>query len=116
MSGRKGMKHYSESVKRETIKLYLEEGWSAEELQEKFDIYDRNRINRWVAKYREEGEGMFVKPERRGRKPSRKNKDAYIKWLEMENDLLKKFHTELHKEKLVKCYIGQWKRTEEDIK
>lgn len=106
MSGRKGMKHYPERVKREVIRLYLEEGWSRTEIMEKHHIYDKNRVRSWVIQYEKEGEKMFEKKERRGRKPRRENQEAYIKRLEMENELLKKFHTELRKNMLVRRNIG----------
>jgi transposase-like protein len=65
--------------------------------------------------YRKEGEAMFEdKP--RGRRPKKENTQAYITRLEMELDLLKKFHTELRRHSLAKRDIGSSKTTGEDTK
>ena len=67
MPGKKGMKQYPKDLKRKAIKLYLENGWSAKEINEKLEIRDPNRIYNWVIAYRKEGEKIFEdKP--RGRK------------------------------------------------
>ena len=47
-------------------------------------------------------------------KPKQENTQAYIARLEMELDLLKKFHTELRQGSLAKRDIGLLKRTGED--
>lgn len=108
MSGIKGMKHYPIWMKKEAIKLYQEEGWSIAEITKHFEIYDPNRVRKWAAQYRKVGEAMFEKKsERRGRLPKRENTKAYIARLEMEIDLLKKYHSELCKNALVKLNIGQ---------
>jgi len=115
MARRKGSKDYPEWIKREAIKLYQEEGWSAGEIIDRYSIKDRNRINAWVRQYRTEGEAMFAdKRSRSGRKPKKENTTAYIARLEMENNLLKKFHTELRQGSLVKRNIGLSNITGED--
>ena len=117
MTRRKGSKDYPEWMKREAIRLYQEEGWSAREICEKYSIVDLNRISAWVRQYRAEGEAMFAaKRSRSGRKPKRENTAAYIARLEMENELLKKFHTELRRDSLVKRNIGSSNTTGEDTK
>lgn len=117
MSRRKGSKDYPEWMKREAIRLYQEEGWSVSEIVERYAIRDRGRINTWVRQYRREGEAMFsAKRSRSGRKPKRENTAAYIARLEMENDLLKKFHAELRRDSLVKRNIGSSNTTGEDTK
>ena len=117
MSRRKGSKDYSKRIKREALRLYLEEGWSATEIMERFSITDRNRISAWARQYQEEGEEMFANKRRNsGRKPKRENTVAYIARLEMELDLLKKFHTELRQGSLAKRDIGLLNTTEEDTK
>jgi transposase-like protein len=117
MTRRKGSKDYPEWMKREAIRLHQEEGWSAGEILDRYSIRDRNRINAWVRQYRAEGEAMFAgKRSRSGRKPKRENTAAYIARLEMENDLLKKFHAELRRDSLVKRNIGSSNTTEEDTK
>ena len=117
MTRRKGSKDYPRWMKKEALKLYLEEGWSAREIMEQYSIIDRNRINAWARQYRLEGEVMFeAKRQRSGRKPKKENRAAYIARLEMELDLLKKFHTELRQGSLAKRDIGLSKITEEDTK
>ncbi|MBT3712417.1 MAG: helix-turn-helix domain-containing protein, partial [Anaerolineae bacterium] len=56
MTRRKGSKDYPKQGKRESIRLYLEEGWSAREIMERHSISDRNRVGTWVRQYRVEGE------------------------------------------------------------
>ena len=117
MTRRKGSKDYPKWMKREALKLYLEEGWGAGEIRERFSIADRNRINAWVRQYRAEGEGMFEDKRRgSGRRPKKENTAAYIARLEMELDLLKKFHTELRQHSLAKRDIGSSKITGEDTR
>ena len=117
MTRRKGSKDYPEWKKREAIKQYLIEGRPTSEILERLSILDRNRINVWVRQYRKEGEAMFANKRRRsGRKPKKENTAAYIDRLEMELDLLKKFHTELRQGSLAKRDIGSSKTTGEDTK
>ena len=112
MAGKKGMKHYPNWMKKRAIELYLQEGWSSAEIIEYFEIRDPNRICNWMAQYRKEGEAMFEnKP--KGRRPKKENTQAYIARLEMELDLLKKFHTELRQGSLAKRNIGLSKNVEE---
>ena len=114
MPRRKGSKDYPKWMKREAIKLYLEDGWSAREIMERYSIIDRNRISAWIRQYHTEGEAMFEdKRGRSGRKPKRENPEAHIARLEMELELLKKFHTELRQCSLAKRDIGSLKTTEE---
>jgi transposase-like protein len=119
MTRRKGNKDYPEWVKREAIHQYLIEGLPTREILERFSIPDRNRLNLWVKQYREEGEAMFEeKP--KGRPPKKENTPANITRLEMELELLKKFHTELRQGSLAKRDIGSSKkprkiRSESDV-
>jgi transposase-like protein len=117
MTRRKGSKDYPEWMKRESLRLYLEEGVPAGEIRQQFSILDPNRISAWARQYREEGETMFAaKRSRSGRKPKRENTTAYVARLEMEVDLLKKFHAELRQGSLAKRDIGSSKTTGEDTK
>lgn len=102
MAGKQGMKWYSLETKREAIRLHEEEGKSYEEIAKLLDIKHRQRVGKWVREYRKAGEGT----KKRGRPPKRENVEAYIARLEMENDLLKKFHAELRKLELAKRNIG----------
>jgi transposase-like protein len=115
MAGKKGMEQYPKWMKRKAIELYTQEGWSSAEIIAHFGIRDPNRIHGWMFQYRQEGEAMFEeKP--RGRRPKKENTQAYIARLEMELDLLKKFHTELRAHTLAKRDIGSSNTTEEDTK
>ena len=117
MTRRKGSKDYPEWMKREALRLYLDEGWPAGEILERYSIIDPNRISAWARQYQKEGEAMFAnKRSRSGRKPKRENTAAHIASLEMEIDLLKKFHAELRQDSLAKRDIGSLKTTEENTK
>jgi transposase len=95
----KGQKfqHYPESVKREAIRLHLEEKWTYREITRHLGIHDADRVKKWMRKYREEGERVFE--DRRGN-PHRKQTEEYryVKRLEMENMVLKKWLAILSKE------------------
>jgi transposase len=115
MTRRKGSKDYPKWVKKESVRLYLEEGWSSKEIMAEYSIRDRNRISAWVRQYRAEGEPMFEnKRDLSGRRPKQADPASYIARLEMELDLLKKFRTELRQGSLAKRDIGLLKRTGED--
>lgn len=117
MTRRKGSKDYPNWMKREALRLYLDEGLPAAEILCRFSIADRNRISAWARQYQEEGEEMFTnKRSSSGRKPKKENTATYIARLEMELDLLKKFHTELRQGSLAKRDIGLLKTTGEDTK
>ncbi len=88
----------------EAIRL-SETGLTHAEVTERLDIRDPKRVKNWRWQYKREGILGLKKP-RRGRPPKRENAEAYIRRLEMENDLLKKFHAELRKERLAKRNIG----------
>ena len=87
MARKKGSSDYSLELKLEALKL-IEDGLTQAEETERLGI----------------------------RAPKRENTDAYIRRLEMENALLKKFHTELHKEELAKRNIGSFTNTEKNTK
>ena len=109
MAGKKGMKRYPVETKVEAVRLHEEGGKSCQEIAEVLGIRSHKRVEKWMKDYREKGETFFkrdVGQRRRGRPPKRENKDAYIARLEMENDLLKKFHAELRKLELAKRNIG----------
>jgi transposase len=119
MSGKKGMKHYSREVKLEAVRLYNEEGKSQAQIVEELGINNTRRVKRWLQQYRQEGGRAFEKKLRKGmvgRRPKKENREAYIARLEMENDLLKKFHAELRKLEFAKRNIGSSTTKEEDTK
>jgi len=109
MAGKKGMKHYPVAVKLEAVRLYQEEGKSYKEITEMLGICDRGRVKKWLSAYRYKGQVVFHRDPasyKGGRPPKRENTEAYIARLEMENDLLKKFHAELRKLERAKRNIG----------
>ncbi len=114
MAGKKGMKPYPKSVKLEAVRLFYEEGLTRQEAAERLGV-SKGRIETWLRIYRREGEAGLQKP-RPGRPPKRANTEAYIRRLEMENDLLKKLHAELRKEGLAKRNIGSSTKIEKDTK
>ena len=116
MPGKKGMKHYSREIKLEAVRLDHEEGKTRAEIAEILGIRDPIRVKVWLRQYRKEGEGAFDRKRRTGllgRRPKKENQEAYIARLEMENELLKKFHAELRKGRLAKRNIGSSNDTEE---
>lgn len=119
MSGKKGMKHYSREVKLEAVRLYKEEGKSQAHIIEELGIRNVRQVKRWLHKYRQEGAQAFEKGKsgkKLGRPPKRETTAAYIARLEMENDLLKKFHAELRKLELAQRNIGSSSTKEKDTK
>jgi transposase len=118
MAGKKGMKHYPLAMKFESVRMLEEEGRSYKEITESLQIADPERVRKWVKEYRRKGEAAFGRGpqvKKKGRPPKPKNKDAYIAQLEMENDLLKKFHAELRKLELAKRNIGSSTTNENDM-
>ena len=102
-------KHYPKEVKLEAIRMYYEEGMSQRAITEALGIRDQYRVKKWVKAYRREGLAAFDKMKNRvslGRSPKKENTQTYIARLEMENALLKKYHTELRKQVLAKRNIG----------
>ena len=110
MAGKKGMKHYPLALKLEAVRLHEGEGKSYQEITEELRIYDRGRVEKWLREYRAKGKAAFGRGpgKKKGRPPKRENTEAYIARLEMENDLLKKFHAELRKLEHAKRNIGSF--------
>ena len=95
----KGQKfqHYPETIKREAIRLHVEEKLSYREIAERLGIRDKERVKAWMRKFREEGNRVFQ--DRRGN-PFRETteENRYLKSLEMENAVLKKWLEILNQE------------------
>lgn len=118
MAGRKGMKHYPKVLKLEAVRLH-EEGKSYQEITDLLGIWDRERVRKWLSAYQRKGASAFeraAEAAKRGRPPKRENTEAYIARLEMEVDLLKKFHAELRKLEHAKRNIGSSTTKKEDTK
>ena len=114
MARKKGSSDYPLELKLKALKL-VEDGLTQAEVTERLGIRDPKRVKNWLWAYRREGILGLKKP-RRGRPPKRENTEAYIRRLEMENALLKKFHTELRKEELAKRNTGSSTSTEKNTK
>lgn len=117
MSGRKRMQHYPLETKLEAMRLFYEEGKTRAQITAQLGILDASRVKKWLHPYRQGGVAAFTKKRSGpGRRPKKENKDAYIARLEMENDLLKKFHAELRKAWLAKRNIGSLHDTGKDTR
>jgi len=114
MAGKKGMKTYPVEVKLEVVRLFYEEKRTRGEITKILDLPSETLVKEWVQKYRREGEMAFKRPIGRPRK--RWDEAARIRQLEMENALLKKYHTELRKSLLAKRNIGSSITTEKNTK
>jgi transposase-like protein len=112
MSGKKGMKHYDFGTKLLAVQMYLEQGRSQAEIAAELDLPRKELVEQWVHRYRREGELGFHKPIGRPRKAPL-SQPGYVARLEMENELLKKFHSELRKAMLARRNIGSSSTTEE---
>ena len=114
MSGRKGIGHYRLEVKLEAVRLFYEEGKTRQEISDALGLTSGECVERWARRYRREGETAFMRSIGRPRKVM--NEATRIQQLEMENALLKKYHTELRKSLLAKRNIGSSGTTEENTK
>ena len=112
--GKKGSKYYPVEVKLEAVRLYLEGEKSQAEITKLLGLHSDNRVKNWVWQYRREGELAFQRP--RGRPRKVWDDQARIRQLEMENALLKKYHTELRKSLLAKRNIGLFTTTGRNTK
>lgn len=118
MAGKKGMKHYPLALKLEAVRLHEEEGQSYQEITEALKIRDRGRVEKWLREYRVKGQAAFGRGpgKKKGRPPKRENTESYIVRLEMENDLLKKYHAELRKLEHARRNIGSSTTKKENTK
>lgn len=114
MSGKKGMKHYTQETKLLVIQMFFEQGKSRREIVEELGLPGEELVKKWVRRYRKEGIQGFQKSIGRPRKFPQ-SPQAYVAQLEMENALLKKFHSELRKAMLARRNIGLSNTTEESF-
>jgi transposase-like protein len=114
MAGKKGMSHYPLATKLEAVRLHEEEDLTYAEVAEQLGLRKADRIEIWVRQYREEGEAG-LKKQGSGRPRKARSDPERIAQLEMENALLKKFHTELRKATLARRNTGSSNTTEEGI-
>jgi transposase-like protein len=114
MAGKKGMRIYTLEVKLEAVRMFFEEGETRAEIAKVLDLPSEALLKEWMRLYRREGEQAFTRPKGRPRK--RWGEAARIQQLEMENALLKKYHTELRKSLLAKRDIGLFTTTGKNTK
>lgn len=81
-------KSYPESMKIEAIRLHVAEKWTYRQITEHFGIQDKDRVKRWMRKYKQLGE--FGLLDQRGRRHEYIDQDRYVQQLRRENDMLKK--------------------------
>jgi transposase len=98
MARKKGSKDYPLEVKKEAIRLFLEEGLSQKEITQKLSLRDPKRVKNWLWIYRKEGEAGLKNPRRGRPKKDRESLEERIQQLEMENTLLKALAIELGEE------------------
>jgi len=95
--------NYSAKTKIRAVQMFMEEKKSQKEIAEHLGVA-LQRVKDWVWIYKRKGElGLIGK---RGRPKHGQDNQTEIARLKMENDLLKKFHTELRKITLAKRNIG----------
>ncbi|MBD1383636.1 helix-turn-helix domain-containing protein [Metabacillus arenae] len=94
---KKGQKlqNYSFEIKAEAIRL-KESGFSAQQVADKLNIPSRDTVKTWWWKYQKEGQAFYL--DNRGRRKEYTDQERYIRKLEMENAVLKKFQEILMKE------------------
>jgi transposase-like protein len=107
MAGKKGMQHYPRELKLEAMRMFFEDGKTRKEITAALGIRSSGRVKVWLQQYRAAGAAAFDKKKRGpGRPPKKEDTAAYIARLEMENELLKKYHTELRQGWLAPRNIG----------
>ncbi|MGF9915078.1 transposase [Paenibacillus ehimensis] len=81
-------KTYSEELKMEAIRLHVEEKWTYRQINEQLWIQDKDRMKRWMRKYREKGEFSLL--DQRGRRTEYLDQNRYIQQMKRENTMLTK--------------------------
>jgi transposase-like protein len=90
-------KTYPASLKREAVRLHVEERWTHREVAVHLGINDLKRVKLWVRRFREEGEDSFV--DRRGNPHRAETAETRkIRSLVLEVDVLKKWLEILNEE------------------
>lgn len=98
MSGKRGMKHFGESIIKEVLQM-KENGMTNREIAEYFNLRNtkavKNLVNSHNRKQRSLDAGIILRPKGRPRKGASlttdQEKDNEIKRLKMENELLRSF-------------------------
>lgn len=93
---------YSFDLKKRAIELRLQ-GMTKQKVAEELGIADITRLKVWMRKYRELGD--FGLLDNRGRRKKYIGQDRYVKRLELENDVLKKW-LEITKQEVYRSNTG----------
>jgi transposase-like protein len=82
---------YSPALKMCVVNEYLAGKTSLACLAKKYNILSKRQVSTWIKRYEEHG-AKYFKEEHRGRSIDKSSisKDEYIRYLEMENAILKK--------------------------
>ncbi|MDQ1909247.1 helix-turn-helix domain-containing protein [Paenibacillus sp. GD4] len=105
-------KSYSDEMKKEAVRLHVEEKWSYRQITEHFGIQDKDRVKRWMRKFREAGE--FGLLDQRGRREEYIDQDRHMKQLKRENEVLKKC-LKIWKQEVCKESIASLNRPQSNI-
>ena len=99
MAGKKGMKKYSLEFRNKVARERLEEGATLPYLQKKYGIPSQAQIVNWTKWFKEYATAQKLTSKKRGRPKADPNSiEERLKFLEMENALLKKYHELLMEE------------------
>ena len=113
MAGKKGMTHYSPAIKEQAVRMVIEQGMTHRAVATALGIRDPGRVEKWMHAYRHDG--LLGLHKRQGRPRKRLGEASELERLQMENDLLKKFHTELRTAELAKRNIGSFTTADRNI-
>ena len=81
-------KTYPLELKKEAIRLHVEEKWTYRQITVHFQIQDADRVKKWMQQYRKLGE--FGLLDRRGRRNEYVDSERQLQALKRENELFKK--------------------------
>lgn len=101
MAGKKGMKHFGEAIIEEVLEM-RNQGKTNKEISEHFGFKDKYVIKKLIMRYNKKQRQMQVGvlPRKKGRPGKNElntvaDKDRLIKQLQMENELLRSFLSEV---------------------
>lgn len=98
MAGIKGMTHYPLDFRQKIVNLHINEGFSLERLSLDYEL-NRSQVLSWCRWQRQYGLPKQMTGKKRGRpKVNPDSLEERLKFLEMENALLKKFNELLMEE------------------
>jgi len=81
-------KSYTKEIRQEAVRLHEDEKWTYRKITEKYGIQDKDRVRKWVYKFRKQGEYGLL--DNRGRRVEYVDQELYTQQLKRENAVLKK--------------------------